>query len=318
MTAYEAGKKLLRGDYTSYTPTGAGWFKKAGFFSTVPTVGAVVYFYTSSLGRISHVGIVDSVTFKNGLYTISTIEGNTAAGTNFSRDGGCVAVKKYEFLPSQVGGTNRMAGFGIPAFGADTCSAEQLIAIARSQVGYVEKKSNKDLEDFRANPGDGNYSKYGEWYGLNPAQWCAMFVSWCAYMACKTAHNYAPGWVKQDDGSWMYRKDGDFVRDEWVYDGGRWYAFDGSGKMIRGWFKSSEGWYYLADDGGMCASQWVQDGDKSYYMTSSGLMATSAYIRSDKPFAPGQYIYYWVDDSGVWLPEWDTDKPRLDIYELAR
>lgn len=322
MNAYQAGRVLLCGDYTAYTPTGAGYFKKAKRWGTVPHEGDVIYFYTPSMGRISHTGIVESVTLRNGLYSIGTVEGNTAAG-QYERDGGAVSRKVYEFLPSQVGGTNRIAGFGTPLFGADTCSAQQIIAIARSQIGYVEKASNKDLDEFRANPGDKNYTKYGRWaqasgWGYNPAQWCAMFVSWCAYMACRTARDYAPGWVHQDDGSWCYRKDdGNLARDEWVEDGGRWYVFAGDGKMITGWYKAPEGWYYLADDGGMCASQWVQDGDKSYYMTSSGLMATSAYIRATKPVAPGRYVYYWVDDSGVWLPQWDTDKPHLDTYELA-
>lgn len=35
-----------------------------------------------------------------------------------------------------------------------------------SQLGYKEK-------------GD-NYTKYGEWYGINPGAWCDMFVSYCA------------------------------------------------------------------------------------------------------------------------------------------
>ncbi len=38
-------------------------------------------------------------------------------------------------------------------------------------------------EDFTANAGSGNYTKYGAWYGYNPAPWCAMFVSWYADQA---------------------------------------------------------------------------------------------------------------------------------------
>ena len=47
--AYLAGKKLLRGDYSSYTPTGASYFKHAGAWYSVPVPGDVVYFYNSSL-----------------------------------------------------------------------------------------------------------------------------------------------------------------------------------------------------------------------------------------------------------------------------
>ena len=62
--AYLAGKKLLRGSYSSYTPTGASYFKQAGAWYTVPQPGYVVYFYNSSLKRIGHVGIVLSVDTK--------------------------------------------------------------------------------------------------------------------------------------------------------------------------------------------------------------------------------------------------------------
>lgn len=55
--------------------------------------------------------------------------------------------------------------------------------IANSEVGYCEKQTNEDLDDKTANAGNGNYTKYGEWYGLNGQAWCAMFVSWCANQA---------------------------------------------------------------------------------------------------------------------------------------
>lgn len=58
-------------------------------------------------------------------------------------------------------------------------TASNLVSIAKSQLGYLEKKSNKDLDSKTANAGSANWTKYGAWYGLNPAAWCAMFVSWC-------------------------------------------------------------------------------------------------------------------------------------------
>lgn len=133
------------------------------------------------------------------------------------------------------------------------------------------------------------------------------------------AHTEKTGWFKDVDG-WSYRKaDGSYCRDEWLEYGGRWYVFNAAGVMITGWFKQKEGWYYMAGDGAMCASQWVCDKDsgKSYYLTASGLMATSCYIRSDKPYKPGSYIYYWVDENGVWDPKWDTENPDLKKYYCA-
>ena len=40
------------------------------------------------------------------------------------------------------------------------CQAYKVIKIAESQIGYLEKASNKNLDDFEANAGRGNYTKY--------------------------------------------------------------------------------------------------------------------------------------------------------------
>ena len=62
---------------------------------------------------------------------------------------------------------------------------DKLIAIAEGELGYLEKKSNKDLDDKTANAGSANYTKYNRdmkaWAGsagLND-QWCQNFVDWC-------------------------------------------------------------------------------------------------------------------------------------------
>lgn len=59
------------------------------------------------------------------------------------------------------------------------------VDIALSQVGYLEKASNSQLDHFTANAGNNNWTKYGAWYGMNgpPALWCHIFVSWCAFTA---------------------------------------------------------------------------------------------------------------------------------------
>lgn len=69
--------------------------------------------------------------------------------------------------------------------GSDTMNKEKaidaLIATAETEVGYLEKKSNSQLDDKTANAGYNNYTKY--WRDVYPqyqAQaWCAAFVSWC-------------------------------------------------------------------------------------------------------------------------------------------
>lgn len=62
---------------------------------------------------------------------------------------------------------------------------ERLIAVARAEVGYLEKKSNADLDSKTKNAGSNNYTKYNRdmkaWAGsagLND-QWCQNFVDWC-------------------------------------------------------------------------------------------------------------------------------------------
>lgn len=60
-----------------------------------------------------------------------------------------------------------------------------LIRIAEAEIGYLEKKSNSQLDDKSANAGNQNYTKY--WRDLkeswNGSAWCAVFVSWCMVQA---------------------------------------------------------------------------------------------------------------------------------------
>lgn len=58
-------------------------------------------------------------------------------------------------------------------------SPDKVISVAKAEIGYLEKKSNKDLNSKTANAGSKNYTKYGAWYGDNSDYWCAMFVCWC-------------------------------------------------------------------------------------------------------------------------------------------
>lgn len=313
MNAYQAGQKLLCGDYTSYTVSGKALFVRAGRWFKEPKVGDVVYFYSKGKERVAHVGIVVGVErLPFNRFKITTVEGNTSAGKYFSRDGGCVAEKVYIFSASEVGGTNLINGFGRPVFGDDTCTAEEMVAVARAEIGYVEKASNAHLEDKKANPGDNNYTKYGAWYNMNGVYWCAEFTSWTAYMAC-VAHRAKAhtGW-SQSVAGWTYTdENGRQLKGEWAFISGRWYVFDNAGFLIRDtWFKSGGSWYYLAEDGGMLANQWLNINGSNYFLTKTGAMATNAYIRSAKSIAPNKgYMYYYVDYDGTWNPAKDTETP---------
>ena len=54
------------------------------------------------------------------------------------------------------------------------------IKIAKAEIGYLEKKSNANLDSKTANAGTANYTKY--WRDADPANqaspWCACFISW--------------------------------------------------------------------------------------------------------------------------------------------
>lgn len=95
------------------------------------------------------------------------------------------------------------------------CNPNDVIRIAQNEVGYLEKKSNSQLDHKTANAGKNNYTKYNRDYmawdklvvidipnGAANMQWCAAFVSWIFVMAyglkaaaallCGGLHCYTP------------------------------------------------------------------------------------------------------------------------------
>jgi peptidoglycan hydrolase-like protein with peptidoglycan-binding domain len=78
--------------------------------------------------------------------------------------------------------------------GGGTASAQDVLRVARSQLGFAEK------------PPGSNRSPYGAWYPMDGQPWCAMFVSWCAHRAGAAAlipkHAYTPtgaAWFRERD-----------------------------------------------------------------------------------------------------------------------
>lgn len=64
-------KELLYG-WSAYTPTSAQYFKNKGRYDRKPKKGDIVFFYSTSKGRIGHTGLV----YKVSGNTVYTIEGN--------------------------------------------------------------------------------------------------------------------------------------------------------------------------------------------------------------------------------------------------
>lgn len=71
-------------------------------------------------------------------------------------------------------------------------TASKLIALAKAEVGYLEKKSNSNLDSKTGNAGSNNWTKYardlykaGYYNGnKNGYAWCDVFVDWCFYQLC--------------------------------------------------------------------------------------------------------------------------------------
>lgn len=71
-------------------------------------------------------------------------------------------------------------------------TAQELVKIAESQLGYHEKASNADLDDATKNSGSANWTKYardlanaGYYNGnKNGYAWCDVFVDWCFWTLC--------------------------------------------------------------------------------------------------------------------------------------
>lgn len=99
----------LRGALMFTTRDDAQVFKDAGAWFAEPQVGDLAYHYSAELGRISHVGTVES--FNDA--TVTTIEGNTSETAAGSQDNGGVVARRVRARSWWVG-YGRPDWFAIP------------------------------------------------------------------------------------------------------------------------------------------------------------------------------------------------------------
>ena len=66
---------------------------------------------------------------------------------------------------------------------------QDLVGIAKTQVGYTESAQNFEIDSDRIQRG---YTRYGAWYGAPYSDWSAMFVSFCLHYAGADPEEY-PG-----------------------------------------------------------------------------------------------------------------------------
>ena len=117
---------------------------------------------------------------------IYTIEGNTSGGSTLVANGGCVAKKKYLY------GFKSVAYIIRPNYRPG--EAAKVMAEMSKWIGYLEKKSNKHLEDKFLNAGYNNFNYFAAWLKknvgapyVNGVAWCDMFVDFCFCMALGVA-----------------------------------------------------------------------------------------------------------------------------------
>ena len=90
-----------------------------------------------------------------------------------------------------------------------------------SWVGYLEKKSDKDLLSFTANAGDKNYTIFAKWYkedygkNFQGQPWCAMFVTECIKRALglEIQEKIMPHFAYCPDGVSFFKKAGRWATD---------------------------------------------------------------------------------------------------------
>ena len=126
----------------------------------------------------------------------------------------------FQMLPMEVKASN---------------TADLVVSIAQNQLGYKEKATNSNLDDFTANAGSANITKYHRDLGIGQgSEWCGIFVKWvlqsAGVSAAETPSNYkwVPDWqsLYKNKGRYHSRgtyvpKPGDLVIISWSSNGSR-------------------------------------------------------------------------------------------------
>lgn len=80
-----------------------------------------------------------------------------------------------------------------------------------------------------------------------------------------------------------------------------------NGNYVMGWIKDyndNNRWWYVKQGYKCPTSTWEPIAGKDYCFGKDGYLFVDCYIKSEV-----ENKYYWVDDDGVWLPEWNTNVP---------
>lgn len=110
--------------------------------------------------------------------SVNGISGNVDMSNQY-----CDFHTKINGKESSVGQTTNKTSESVKK--VEKSELEKIIEVAKNELGYLEKKSNSQLDSKTDNSGSSNYTKFwrdiNTWCGKNyqGQPWCAGFVTWC-------------------------------------------------------------------------------------------------------------------------------------------
>ena len=113
----------------------------------------------------------------------------------------------------------------------------------------------------------------------------------------------AQGWALNDDGQYMYYKDGKSLTGTQTIDGVK-YFFETTGALKTGWVKDGGNWRYYS--GNKAAVGWLDISDKRYYFTKDGIMVSGKWLEIG-----GKWYYFYADGSLA-------KNTKVDGYEVDK
>lgn len=180
------GKRALTDVIKAFLDTLVSKGYYAGIYSSKSMFGS--YMYDSELSSYPHWvaqwATACTYTGKYGMWQFggetNKLRANTIAGVVCDQD---YMLEDYPSIIKAAGKNGFVKSTGVKKTG----TVKELIALAESEVGYLEKASNSQLDSKTANAGSKNYTKYardmdaitGFYNGKKQGYaWCDVFVDW--------------------------------------------------------------------------------------------------------------------------------------------
>lgn len=191
-------------------------------------------------------------------------------------------------------------------------SLEKMIQAASDDVGYLEKKSNSNLDNKTANAGYNNYTKFGAWYdggSLQGQPWCDMSVSYWGDKAGESdtvgCYAYCPSHVNffKRKNQWFKRGAKTPQRGDIIF-----FSTDGSTACHVGLVEKVPGGYVYTIEGNTSGGSGLEPNGggvfrKSYALTSTYILGYGrpAYKEDAKTYTLG-----WHRDGQGWWYAYST------------